>query len=214
MYLLLLHHWGKHFPTVSQIWEEHLEAFIEEDGELSFSVLSRTVLADSSKSSFETLNRAYSGQHMYKEAMADLDTDLHCFTRSSSLHTLLDQYSDEVAQLGNFLQLHYESLQTESFKIYKPLDKGATAYLNPAQQDPQSLWLFLSPQQLQEQPALNLKIQELEPPSLIQRLEETLNTVEQTLSVNNLSGIEVKYILFPEDLVSEASSAGEEDEVL
>ena len=76
VYILLLHQWKQYFPQVATIWENHLSAFVEEDGELSFSVLSRTVLADSTKSSFKTINKAYLGQSLYHDAMAELDKDL------------------------------------------------------------------------------------------------------------------------------------------
>ena len=123
LYLSLLDHWKTNFSRVAEIWENNLLAFIEEDGELSFSVLSRTVLADSTKSSFKTLNKAYSGQYLYRQAMKDLQEDLESFSRTTSLHIILTEEAEEVKQLAKFLELHFKSLQQDTLEIYPALKK-------------------------------------------------------------------------------------------
>ena len=166
LYLLLLNHWNKHFPDVAKIWQQNLAAFIEEDGELSFSVLSRTVLADSSKSSFDTLDRAYKGQQLYKTAMVDLEQDLHSFTRTASLHVILGRNSAEVQCLSKFLQQHVQSLRTGFFSIYSKLGRGVISYPGPDVQPTTLSKVCLSNLSIQKNKQLELIITEFEPPYL------------------------------------------------
>lgn len=214
LYLFLLQHWEKEFPVVANIWKQNLAAFIEEDGELSFSVLSRTVLADTTKSSFDTMNKAYMGQHMYREAMNDLDQDLHCFTRTASLHTILDPYSHEVFQLTCFLKQHFLSLQEWRFEMYPKLGKGAFGYLPPTETDTSTQRIKLHLDQLLKDSSLGFLINEFEPPSLQHRFDELLNSLDGTLLQKNISGFDVKYIFSPEDLISESSNSSDLEDVL
>jgi hypothetical protein len=212
LYLILLQHWKTTFPQVSKIWENNLAAFIEEDGELSFSVLSRTVLADSSKSSFTTLNKAYSGQYMYRQAMSELQTDLDCFTRTSNLHVILHSTSDEVKQLSQFLDNHFQSIMQDGLSIYVPMTKGSFCYENQASMTANSQIIFLSDVSLQSDPQLALSIKQLEPPSLQLSLDQLLNTVENTLLDHNVSGCTVNYVLNPVELQSESDVSMSEEE--
>lgn len=209
LYLILLQHWDEHFPDVAKIWKQHLPAFIEEDGELSFSVLSRTVLGDTSKSSFNVLNKAYKSQHLYKEAMADLEKDLNCFTRTASLHTILDEESSEVKQLSQFLEQHFRSLQKGTLEIYSKL--GSKGLFYPATTEKEAA-RYHRTLVLEDATVAHSSIEvitQFEPLSLQDCLEETLNSLEKTLLEQNFAGCEVKYILLPQDLESEATCSSE-----
>ena len=200
LYLILLERWKKHFPEVSRIWEENLYALIEEDGELSFSVLSRTVLADSSKSSFHTLNKAYVGQSMYRQAMAELDTDLQTFSREASLHVVLSVNSKEVDCLSKFLELHLRTVHRGSLKIYPRLGKGASFYDAPNVETSKSYVLTLDCAYLRSTPSARLSVPAFEPPSIFLCMDELLNSVANKLLENNNCGTEIKHLLYPQEL--------------
>jgi len=209
----LLERWQHSFPQVAQIWQQNLPAFIEEDGELSFSVLSRTVIADCSKSSFQTLNKAYTGQSLYREAMSELEGDLQCFSRSASLHTILEANSKEVEQLSKFLDLHLRCMHRGSFKLYPPLQKGVYFYSAPSSDASKSYVIVLDIAKMRNTPSTALAVHLFEPPSISDRVNEVLNDVANSLLVDNFSGSEVKYILCPEDLESESEEASEWEEL-
>lgn len=215
LYILLLQHWDKQFPTVAKIWKQHLPAFVEEDGELSFSVLSRTVLGDTTKSSFATLNKAYKSQQLYKEAMADFDQDANCFSRTASLHTVLDEDSAEVKQLAKFLSLHFQSIQAGKLNIYTKLTKDNFAYSARTSTEATSQTISLSFAEISSLDTLNLSIPLFESASTQHKVDETLNSIEKTLFEDNYSGAEIRYILQPEELESvtetEFSSLENED---
>ena len=211
LYLSLLDHWKTNFSRVAEIWENNLLAFIEEDGELSFSVLSRTVLADSTKSSFKTLNKAYSGQYLYRQAMEDLQEDLESFSRTTSLHIILTEEAEEVKQLAKFLELHFKSLQQDTLEIYPALKKGIIYYEDPVASTKEECTILLNTATLEKDPSLDLSIPLFEPPSMQHCLNEILNTIENALLDNNFSGCEIKYILHPEDLESVSTSSSDSD---
>lgn len=212
LYLLLLRFWKSNFPQVSTVWETNLPAFIEEDGELSFSVLSRTVLSDSTKSSFATMNKAYSGQSMYHEAMADLSNDLQCFSRTASLHTVLKENSAEVEALSRFLKTHLKSIKREQLQIYPKLSSGAKFYEGAETFLGAPYVISLDATSLVEEPSLDLLIPDLEPPSIEYSLDQVLNAVQTSLSEGNFAGIEIKYALQPEEVLSDTSEALTEEE--
>lgn len=213
LYVLLLHYWKAQFPQVSKVWEDNLPAFIEEDGELSFSVLSRTVLADSTKSSFATMNKAYIGQSMYREAMKDLNTDLDCFSRTASLHTVLEENSDEVKALSKFLRTHLKSIKTGHLQIYPKLSTGAKFYEGAETFLGVPYVISLNTTTIKDDPLLDLLIPEFEPPSLEHLVDQVLNSVDKSLLEANSAGCEIQYALkpvFSDD--SETVSEEEEEE--
>ena len=211
VYILLLHQWKQYFPQVATIWENHLSAFVEEDGELSFSVLSRTVLADSTKSSFKTINKAYLGQSLYHDAMAELDKDLQSFTRTASLHVILSDESAEVEKLVDFLNYHIQSIRQGNLRIYPTLKEGVKFYEAPSTVEHSDYRISLNLALLAEQPDLELSIKNYEPPNLPQQLEEVLNSIETTLLVDNASGCEIRYLLYPQELEIVSNSSSEEE---
>ena len=103
LYLLQLEHWKTYWRNPFTMLKNHFSSFIEEDGELSFSVLSRTVLQDSHKSSFDTLNNAFKAQRLHLQAAASLleVMDWVVFTRST--HTFFNHGDVEVQLLKEFL---------------------------------------------------------------------------------------------------------------
>ena len=212
LYLLLLAYWDQHFPEVAKIWQQNLPAFIEEDGELSFSVLARTVLADTTKSSFDTLNNAYQGQQLYKEAMTDLEKDLDCFSRTASQHTVLLPEAKEVCRLKEFLEHHFNTLQTGTLEIYPKMAKGAAFYLGTTdnKKGQETIKLYLDSPEWE--PAMDLAIREFEPPDLQQSMKDLLSTLDTTLNTSNFEGVVVKNILDPPEIMTWSCTSDSEDD--
>ncbi len=212
LYLLLLRFWKVQFPQASSVWENNLPAFIEEDGELSFSVLSRTVLADSTKSSFATMNKAFTGQSMYREAMQDLTQDLECFSRTANQHTVLNENSAEVKELSKFLAAHLKSIEQGQLQIYPKLASGSFYYEGAPTFLGGSYVISLNATALQQDPSLELQIPEFEPPSLEHSLDQVLNAVQTSLTEANNAGCLIKYVLDPVEVLSETSDISDEEE--
>lgn len=124
LYLLLLKYWTtSDLPTIKHL-HHNLFSFVEEDGELSFSVLSRTVLGDSYKSSFDSLNKVYQGQHLLLQSTTELSKDFGVFVTSLSNHPRIYETDEEVVILQQFLHQHLLNIELQTLKTYPPLGKN------------------------------------------------------------------------------------------
>ena len=120
LYLILLDKWAKDkLPTMAML-TTGFSNFNEEDGELSFSVLSRTVINDTCKASFSHLNSAYQGQNLLKSAASDLISDFGVFAGASS-HQKISSTAPEVKALIAFFKRAFLEIKANSFQHYPPL---------------------------------------------------------------------------------------------
>ena len=150
---------------------------------------------------------------LYCEAMSEIKGDLQCFSRSTSLHTILEANSKEVEQLSKFLDFYLRCIHCGSFKLYPPLQKGVNFYSTPFSDASKSYVIVLDIAKMRDTPSTALAVHQFEPPSIPDRVNEVLNDVANALLVDNFSGSEIKYILCPENLESETEEALEWEEL-
>ena len=120
LYLILLDKWAKEkLPTMAML-HTGFSNFNEEDGELSFSVLSRKVIGDTCKASFSHLNNAYQSQNLLKSAASDLISDFGVFAGTSN-HQKISPNAPEVKALLAFFKSAFQEIRANSFICYPPL---------------------------------------------------------------------------------------------
>ena len=116
-YLLLIEHWKTTNAPTFKLLQKSFNSFVEEDGELSFSVLSRSTLKDTNKSNFQFLNSSYQAQLLYLEATKDLQNDFGVFANQSS-HEFILETQQEVKSLKTFLESFLTSIHLNCFKFH------------------------------------------------------------------------------------------------
>lgn len=188
--------------------ETHFSSFVEEDGELSFSVLSRTVLQDSHKSSFHTLNNAFKAQSLHLKATASLTKEFGCTEFSRSLHSNINRTDSEVVCLQVFLLQHINQLRDNIFNPYPPL--GNSNFYKSQKEVLQDMALpchtthsvglnstGASPGGVRCPPKDMCFLSK----DLLDKGQSVLASLHRLLLEDNLSGLEVKYVLQPDPLV-------------
>lgn len=187
--------------------ETNFSSFVEEDGELSFSVLSRTVLQDSHKSSFDTLNSAFQSQRLLLKATSSFAKEFTCTEFSRSTHSVVHKKDAEVVLLHEFLRLHLNQLANNIFDPYPRLDQTS---FYPSQKDllndmakKSNTTLVVDKHNRYNQPGA-IRFPPREAPYLTTNLEDNsmsvLASLHRLLLEENLSGLEVLHTLNPQPL--------------
>ena len=209
LYLLQLEHWKTYWRNPFTMLKNHFSSFIEEDGELSFSVLSRTVLQDSHKSSFDTLNNAFKAQRLHLQAAASLLEELDCVDFSRSTHTFFNHGDIEVQLLKEFLLQHINQLRDNIFDPYPPLAKAAfykprLDLLKEMAQTSQTAHMvgtnfeWCSPALVRFPP----REAPFQNGPLLDQSHSVLASLHRLFLEDNLNGLDIRYILQPEPVVA------------
>lgn len=185
---MLLERWKrKQLPTLHML-ESNFANFIEEDGELSFSVLSRTVINDTCKASFDHLNKAYQGQTLLSKASHELIDDFGVFSGTSK-HPTVSVSSAEVKGLADFFKTSLQQLQLNQFQTYPTL---TTSHYEPkAKMD------LITAQLASSTPHLQLTPHKIQLDQIIHTAVQVLEDVSRLLSKPDSTGITTELELFP-----------------
>jgi hypothetical protein len=87
-----LKHWKKHNCLPYKLFEYNSTLFNEEIGEVSFSILSHTVLGDTDKSDFSKMQRTYQLQHYIQTTTQQVESLLQESPASTEEKSTTGQY--------------------------------------------------------------------------------------------------------------------------
>ena len=128
MQLLNLMHQKQHNLPSWQMFSKSTAVFNEEVGETSFSILSRLVLGDTTKCSFEHIDLMYGLIHTYRANNADMTGDQLRKTRPNKRYRL-DKKQETAEAILAFMQHTIRAIKANTYRIYpgKP-DKHNRSY--------------------------------------------------------------------------------------
>jgi hypothetical protein len=114
----------------SDIWKlmtQHIQALNEESGEISFGILSRCVIGDTTKMKFNHLSKTYSTIGLYAEINQDLADDIKApLIKRTKRHIRAD--SPEVIAVGAYFSAKIRELKSNNFWTYHgPITKKQKA---------------------------------------------------------------------------------------
>jgi hypothetical protein len=127
--MMMLEYWRSSGHVIWDMMEGNMSMFNEEFGEIFFGILSRCVLGDHIKSSFEHMNDIYKLLPVYRairdEIMKDHDNSKH----SLNWHHKIPVDSDEVAATALFFKGMIRRIYANTFESY---EVNAGSYKYPA----------------------------------------------------------------------------------
>ena len=115
--LLVLAHWTKTNYVAKQMMEENMSCVNEELGEMTFSILSRSVLGDQHKANIDHMNDLYALLPMYRTIDRDINQDVQSSTSLSWRHKI-DPDGAEVAAVTLFFRQKIAEVSWQNFKTY------------------------------------------------------------------------------------------------
>ena len=115
--LLILAHWTKTNYVAKQMMEKNISCVNEELGEMSFSILSRSVLGDHHKADIVHMNDMYSLLPMYRHIDQDINSDVNSSTSLSWRHKI-DPDGPEVRAVTLFFRQKIDEASWQHFKTY------------------------------------------------------------------------------------------------
>jgi hypothetical protein len=101
-----------------QMMEKNLSVFNEEAGEISFSILARCVLGDTTKNKVEHLSKIYSLLHAYTESEKEFQAVVRPARAKKSGRKKLAADSDVVQSSTVFMMQWLRTLQTGMLRVY------------------------------------------------------------------------------------------------
>ena len=121
--LILVYQSKKKLPFWTML-KSNSACFNEETGELAFSVLSRCVLGDSSKSNFDHLNDMYALLHTYMALTDDIRDDFAKHGPTKNWRKVYKPDCEELEETVAFMRLTIRSIKHGKYKIYDGSDQS------------------------------------------------------------------------------------------
>jgi hypothetical protein len=114
--LIIMHQHEQELPQWDMLREQG-NLFNEETGEITFSVLARCVVGDTTKSKFDHINKLYRLIHTYQGVDADIKSDAHHGEDLNWRHTVTED-SVEAQSTVEFFRLMVRRIRTNQFQEY------------------------------------------------------------------------------------------------
>jgi hypothetical protein len=118
--LIILLHWIHHNMPMWDMMKHNLSVYNEENGEVSFSILSRCVVGDTKKHEIDHLRAMYRTMNIYMECKQEIADDINSrsIRSTTSSHYNVKEDSDEVNETAAFFRSTIRKIQNKQFKMY------------------------------------------------------------------------------------------------
>lgn len=127
LFMLVLRYWRDTNFCAAQMMRHNMSLFNEELGELTFSILARSVLADHTRDDFEHMDRLFRLLRVYRDVKSDVVADNSGASNSLNWRHKIQKSSDEITSTQLFFKKIIKQMVNGTYQSY---DGSPACYKN------------------------------------------------------------------------------------
>ena len=127
LYMLVLRYWRSTNFCAAQMMRNNMSLFNEELGELTFSILARSVLADHTRDDFEHMDRLFRLLRVYRDVKSDVVADNSGASNSLNWRHKIQKSSDKITSTQIFFKKIIKQMVNGTYQSY---DGSPACYKN------------------------------------------------------------------------------------